>query len=48
MKRYNINLQEEQVEKLKVMARATGVSLADLVRLAINQYIQRFTKKLEI
>jgi predicted DNA-binding protein len=39
MKRTNIFLPEQQLAELRALANATGLSVAELVRRAIDQYL---------
>lgn len=38
MKRVNYHLADQQVRKLKKMAKASGLNVADLIRRAIDDY----------
>ena len=38
MKRVNYHLTENQIEKLKTLSRVTGLSVAELIRRAVDQF----------
>jgi len=41
MKRKNIHLTEWQIEVLQILAKRTGLSMADLIRRAIDEYVRK-------
>ena len=41
MKRVNYHLTELQIEKLKKLSKQTGLSIAELIRRAIDEYIKK-------
>ena len=41
MKRFSLSLTARQLAELRKLARATGASVAALVRLAVLEYLQR-------
>jgi predicted DNA-binding protein len=47
MKRTALFLREEQVEKLQKLSDKTGAPVAELVRRAIDKYLQERAKKLK-
>jgi predicted DNA-binding protein len=47
MKRTALFLKEEQIKKLEVLSEKTGAPLAELVRRAIDKYLQERAKELK-
>lgn len=45
MKRTNIYLTEIQMKKLEQLCKKTGLSMAELVRRAIDEYLEKVKKK---
>jgi predicted DNA-binding protein len=45
MKRINYHVTERQIERLKALSERTGLSVADLIRRAIDAYLEREEKK---
>jgi len=41
MKRTNIHLSEKQIERLKALSKETGLTVAELVRRAIDEYLDK-------
>ena len=41
MKRVNYHLTELQIKQLKKLSKQTGLSMAELIRRAIDEYIKR-------
>ena len=44
--RKNICLSQQQADKLKLLSEESGLSMSDLIRRAIDKYIERDVKKL--
>ncbi len=40
MKRVNFHLAEEQIKKLKKLSKKTGISIAELIRRAIDKFLE--------
>ncbi len=47
MKRTNIHLADDQLERLRKLAKAKGVSVAELVRRAVEKYLDAEERKKE-
>jgi predicted DNA-binding protein len=47
MRRTALFLKEEQVEKLQVLSEKTGAPVAELIRRAIDKYLQERAKELK-
>jgi predicted DNA-binding protein len=47
MRRTNIHIADDQIERLKALAKNKGVSYAELVRRAIEVYLDREEKRAE-
>jgi predicted DNA-binding protein len=47
MKRTALFLKDEQVEKLQVLSAKTGAPVAELIRRAIDKYLQERAKELK-
>jgi predicted DNA-binding protein len=47
MRRTALFLKEEQVEKLRVLSEKTGAPVAELIRRAIDKYLQERAKELK-
>jgi predicted DNA-binding protein len=47
MKRTALFLEEEQIEKLKKLSEKTGAPVAELIRRAIDRYLQERAKELK-
>lgn len=45
MKRINYHLTENQIEALKKIKRETGLSLAEIVRRALDNFLENIDKK---
>jgi len=41
MKRTNIHLTEQQLQRLRKVAKKTGLTVAELVRRAVDEYLKR-------
>jgi predicted DNA-binding protein len=41
MKRVNYHLTEQQIAKLKKLSEKTGLKVADLIRRAIDEYLEK-------
>lgn len=44
-KKHTLYYNEDQINKLKIISDELGVSMSDLVRLAVNQYIKEYDSK---
>lgn len=47
MKRTAIFLKEEQIKKLQILSEKTGAPLAELIRRAVDKYLQERAKELK-
>jgi len=47
MKRIDITVSEIHIKKLKTMSKKTGVSVSEIIRHAIDEYWDKFEKKVK-
>ncbi len=46
MKRVNYHLTEEQIKRLQSLGEKTGLSVAEIIRRAVDEYLDRKEKKM--
>ena len=47
MKRIDITISELHIKRLRIMAKKTGLSVSEIIRRAIDEYWERFEKKMK-
>lgn len=46
MKRYNVHLSEQQINKLRELAKKTGSMISELIRRAIDGFLEKNSGKM--
>jgi predicted DNA-binding protein len=47
MKRVNFTISELEIKRLKVLSKKTGLSASEILRRAIDEYWEKFEKKVK-
>ena len=47
MKRVNFTISEVEIKRLKVLSKNTGLSASEILRRAIDEYWERFERKVK-
>ena len=45
MKRVNYHLTEKEIKQLKALSKKAGLSIAEIIRRAVDEYLQKEIKK---